>query len=92
MAGVDEALMLDPHGFVATCNSVNFFCVRRGEVRTVCVWRGLFLNPSHPFPRLLMPDQAYQYALGMHTLVCNFTAHHAQWRLLYPLPLVLMLD
>lgn len=24
--------MLDPHGFVATCNSVNFFCVRKGEV------------------------------------------------------------
>ena len=32
-AGVDESLMLDPHGFVATCNSVNFFIVRRGEVR-----------------------------------------------------------
>ncbi|KAF6259665.1 branched chain amino acid aminotransferase [Scenedesmus sp. NREL 46B-D3] len=31
-AGVDEALMLDPHGFVATCNSVNFFIVREGEV------------------------------------------------------------
>eukprot|EP00798_Chlamydomonas_sp_ICE-L_P021413 gene21413-28371_t len=31
-AGVDESLMLDPHGFVATCNSVNFFCVRDGEV------------------------------------------------------------
>ena len=28
----DEALMLDPRGFVATCNSTNFFCVRRGEV------------------------------------------------------------
>ena len=31
-AGADEALMLDPHGFVATCNSVNFFVVRKGEV------------------------------------------------------------
>jgi branched-chain amino acid aminotransferase group I len=31
-AGADEALMLDPHGFVATCNSTNFFIVRRGEV------------------------------------------------------------
>jgi len=30
--GADEALMLDPQGFVATCNSVNFFCVRGGEV------------------------------------------------------------
>ena len=31
--GVEESLMLDPHGFVATCNSVNFFIVRKGEVR-----------------------------------------------------------
>jgi branched-subunit amino acid aminotransferase/4-amino-4-deoxychorismate lyase len=31
-AGADEALMLDPSGFVATCNSTNFFIVRRGEV------------------------------------------------------------
>ena len=27
-AGADEALMLDPHGFVASCNSTNFFIVR----------------------------------------------------------------
>jgi branched-chain amino acid aminotransferase len=33
-AGCDEALMLDPHGFVATCNSTNFFIVRKGEVWT----------------------------------------------------------
>jgi len=33
-AGADEALMLDPHGFVATCNSTNFFIVRDGEVWT----------------------------------------------------------
>jgi branched-chain amino acid aminotransferase len=30
-AGADEALMLDPHGFVATCNSTHFFIVRRGS-------------------------------------------------------------
>ncbi|MDN5853378.1 MAG: aminotransferase class IV, partial [Actinomycetia bacterium] len=30
-AGADEALMLDPHGFVATCNSTHFFMVRTGE-------------------------------------------------------------
>lgn len=34
VAGADEALMLDPHGFVATCNSTHFFIVRRGEVWT----------------------------------------------------------
>ena len=33
-AHADEALMLDPHGFVATCNSTHFFIVRRGEVWT----------------------------------------------------------
>ena len=33
-AGFDEALMLDPQGFVATCNSTHFFIVRDGEVWT----------------------------------------------------------
>jgi branched-chain amino acid aminotransferase len=33
-AGADEALMLDPLGFVATCNSTHFFIVRDGEVWT----------------------------------------------------------
>ncbi|MEO3433435.1 aminotransferase class IV [Inquilinus sp. CAU 1745] len=33
-AGADEALMLDPQGFVATCNSTHFFIVRDGEVWT----------------------------------------------------------
>ena len=33
-AGADEALMLDPRGFVASCNSTNFFIVRDGELWT----------------------------------------------------------
>jgi branched-chain amino acid aminotransferase len=33
-AGADEALMLDPHGSVSSCNATNFFWVRNGEVRT----------------------------------------------------------
>jgi branched-chain amino acid aminotransferase len=33
-AGADEALMLDPHGFVATCNSTHFFVVRNDELWT----------------------------------------------------------
>ena len=32
--GVDEGLMLDPNGFVSTCNSTNFFIVRDGQVWT----------------------------------------------------------
>jgi branched-chain amino acid aminotransferase len=34
MAGADEALMLDIHGFVSTCNATNFFMVKFGEVWT----------------------------------------------------------
>ncbi len=33
-AGADEALMLDPQGFVSTCNATNFFIVRNGQVWT----------------------------------------------------------
>jgi branched-chain amino acid aminotransferase len=32
--GADEALMLDPRGFVASCNATNFFIVKAGEVVT----------------------------------------------------------
>jgi branched-chain amino acid aminotransferase len=37
-AGVDEALMLDPHGFVATCNSTHFFLVKRNRRGIQEVW------------------------------------------------------
>jgi len=33
-AGADEALMLDPHGFVSSCNATNFFMVKRGVIVT----------------------------------------------------------
>jgi branched-chain amino acid aminotransferase len=33
-AGADEAIMLDPMGFVASCNSTNFFIVRNGALWT----------------------------------------------------------
>lgn len=33
-AGASEALMLDPHGFVATCNSTHFFIVKNEQVIT----------------------------------------------------------
>ena len=37
--GADEALMLDPNGFVSSCNATNFFFVRDG---TVCTSSGEF--------------------------------------------------
>ncbi len=33
-AGADEALMLDPQGFVSSCNATNFFMVKRGTIVT----------------------------------------------------------
>ncbi len=33
-AGADEALMLDIHGFVSTCNATNFFMIKNREVWT----------------------------------------------------------
>ncbi len=33
-AGADEALMLDIHGFVCTCNATNFFMIKNNEVWT----------------------------------------------------------
>ena len=32
--GGDEGLMLDPHGYVSTCNSTHFFMVKEGAVWT----------------------------------------------------------
>ncbi len=40
-AGADEALMLDPRGFVSSCNATNFFFVRDGVVTHLR--RGLLL-------------------------------------------------
>lgn len=42
--GADEALMLDPSGFVASCNSTNFFIVRGEELWTStgrCNFKGI---------------------------------------------------
>jgi branched-chain amino acid aminotransferase len=33
-AGADQALMLDPDGYVSSCNATNFFCARNGTVLT----------------------------------------------------------
>lgn len=52
--GADEALMLDPHSFVSSCNATNFFFVRGGEVCTstgeYCfngITRGNVINLCH---------------------------------------------
>lgn len=66
-AGADEALMLDPDGFVATCNSTHFFIVRNGEVWTsppdYClggITRGNVLKLCH---RLGIPAREKRFSL-----------------------------
>ena len=44
--GADEALMLDPDGFVSSCNATNFFLVRDG--RGEDLHRRLLLQRGHP--------------------------------------------
>ena len=52
-AGADEALMLDPHGFVATCNSTHFFVVKGtpGGAGGVDLGRPLLPGRHHPRER-----------------------------------------
>ncbi len=69
-AGADEALMLDPQGFVSSCNATNFFFVRGGEVFTS--------TGSHCFHGI---TRGHVIALcRAHGIPChlgNFTLHEA---------------
>jgi len=53
-AGADEGLMLDPQGFVATCNSTHFFIVSRSPNVTarMKLSRQALLLASHPSAKL----------------------------------------
>lgn len=75
-AGADEALMLDPHGFVASCNSTNFFIVRQGEL-----WTSTGLYCFNGITRLTLIDLASQHGIRVHekpfTLAQALTADEA---------------
>ena len=73
-AGADEGLMLDPHGCVATCNSVNFFivvecapppCVRPACccVRPGCVCSSQVLE--HSWQCVCGLEQPWQWVCGL---------------------------
>jgi branched-chain amino acid aminotransferase len=66
-AGADEALMLDPLGFVATCNSTHFFIVRRGELWTstgqYCIPGITRANMLHVAKSLGIPTFEKQFSL-----------------------------
>lgn len=67
-AGADEALMLDPHGFVSSCNATNFFFVRKGEV---CTSTGAYC--FNGITRGNVIDLCRKNAIAIHP--GNFTLH-----------------
>ncbi len=68
--GADEALMLDPRGFVASCNSTNFFIVRNGRDGDE-IWTS---TGSYSFKGITQANvvRAWQQAGGV-ARECDFT-------------------
>jgi len=60
-AGTDEALMLDPNGNVATCNSTNFFIVTGGEL-----WTSSGLYCLNGITRALVLELAEELGIVAH--------------------------
>jgi branched-chain amino acid aminotransferase len=65
-AGADEGLMLDPQGFVATCNSTHFFIVRDGAL-----WTSSGKYCLHGITRANILRLAGE--AGLHTRECDFS-------------------
>lgn len=72
-AGADEALMLDPHGFVASCNSTNFFIVRDGELWT-STGHYNFNGITHKTVMRLAKENGITLRVGNFTLAEVYTA------------------
>lgn len=68
-AGADEALMLDPSGYVSSCNATNFFCVRNGEV-----WTSIGDFCFNGITRANVIDLCKANAIPLH--IANFDLKH----------------
>jgi branched-chain amino acid aminotransferase len=68
-AGADEALMLDPSGFVSSCNATNFFFVTRGRV---CTSTGDYCFNGVTRANVISLCQRH----GMPSRCGNFTLHN----------------
>lgn len=75
-AGADEALMLDPHGFVASCNSTNFFVVRNGALWTSS-GRHNFNGITHKTVMRLARRAGIEVIAGDYTLGEVYSAEEA---------------
>ncbi|WP_110686084.1 aminotransferase class IV [Salinicola aestuarinus] len=75
-AGANEALMLDPNGFVASCNSTNFFIVRDGELWT-STGRYNFKGITHKTLMRLAREDGIVVHETDYTLAETYTADEA---------------
>ncbi len=75
-AGADEALMLDPYGFVASCNSTNFFVVRGGALWTSS-GRYNFNGITHRTVMRLAREAGIELFVGDYTLAQVYSADEA---------------
>lgn len=75
-AGADEALMLDPHGFVASCNSTNFFIVRDGGLWT-STGKYNFNGITHQTIKRLAHENGIELFVGDYTLAQVYSAEEA---------------
>lgn len=75
-AGADEALMLDPYGFVASCNSTNFFIVRGGALWT-STGRYSFNGITHKTVMRLAREAGIELFVGDYTLAQVYSADEA---------------
>lgn len=75
-AGADEALMLDDHGFVSSCNATNFFFVQGGRVRTSS-GRSCFPGITRAAVIGLCRKHGIPVFLGDHTLTEAYGAEEA---------------
>jgi len=74
VTGAQESLMLDPHGFVATCNSTNFFIVRDGIKSCYCFasCTRIPMCPTRP-PLLVARPLLSMHHSGYHLLLLAIT-------------------
>jgi branched-chain amino acid aminotransferase len=75
-AGADEALMLDPYGFVASCNSTNFLVVRGGALWTSS-GRYNFNGITHKTVMRLAQGAGIELFVGDYTLAQVYSADEA---------------
>jgi branched-chain amino acid aminotransferase len=59
--GADEGLMMDPNGFISTCNSTNFFIIRSNEV-----WTSTGEYCLHGITRSTVIDLCREYNIPSH--------------------------